>query len=57
MEATEKIINPPPIVYSFGQPDFNNKYNNNQNRTILNKKISWDNTIDYKEDDFSDILG
>ncbi|XP_064212355.1 serine/threonine-protein kinase MAK isoform X5 [Tribolium castaneum] len=52
----------PPIVYSFGQSDFANKFfpgNNKANTNNNNKKISWglDDTIDYKEDDFADILG
>lgn len=59
----EKPINPPPIVYSFGQPDFANKYfslsGKPGNRAVPNKKLTWglgDNG-DYKEDDFADILG
>ncbi|KAH0815329.1 hypothetical protein GEV33_007462 [Tenebrio molitor] len=66
VQQPEKTDNPP-IVYSFGQSDFTNKYfpgNKNQsnanNKTLTNnKKITWglDDTIDYKEDDFADILG
>ncbi|XP_063931085.1 serine/threonine-protein kinase dyf-5 isoform X2 [Zophobas morio] len=63
MQQPEKPQNPP-IVYSFGQPDFTNKYfsgNNesNNNKPMANKKITWgmDDTFDYKEDDFADILG
>lgn len=60
MQQPDKPQNPP-IVYSFGQSDFSNKFfsNNNQSKANTNKKISWglDDTIDYKEDDFADILG
>ncbi|KAJ8924581.1 hypothetical protein NQ315_000730 [Exocentrus adspersus] len=54
---------PPPIVYSFGQPDYSSKFlaahnNNVNNRNVANKKITWglDNNFEY-EDDFADILG
>lgn len=63
MQQTEKLTNPP-IVYSFGQSELtnnflSNKSNHQSNKSLGNKKITWglDDTIDYKEDDFSDILG
>lgn len=53
-----------PIVYSFGQSDFGNKYMpmfgkvNTNEKNVPNKKLNWgmETSFDY-EDDFGDILG
>lgn len=58
-------VQPQPIVYSFGQSDYNNKYlpvfnsvSGHHSRTVPNKKITWsfETNLEY-EDDFADILG
>lgn len=57
-------VQPAPIVYSFGQPDFGNKYMpmfgnvRAHEKNVPNKKINWgmETAFDYN-DDFADILG
>lgn len=63
-ETEKSVTQAAPIVYSFGQPDFGNKYmsifgnNNVPEKNVPSKKLNWgiETAFNY-EDDFADILG